>query len=200
LAAQGLGADVVSEGELRRALAADIAANKIVFSGVGKARSEMKFALQMGILQFNVESERELLVLNDIAASLNLKAPIALRVNPDVDAKTHAKISTGRFDNKFGVPISRARDIYRWASGLQGLQITGVDMHIGSQITDLQPFDDATRLLMGKAVNPDKSAIENPVAWTTRTQAGGRAFTTTLGHPEDFAVEAVQRLCINSIH
>lgn len=143
LASQGLGADVVSEGELRRALAAGVAPHKIVFSGVGKTRSEMKFALESGILQFNVESERELLALNDVAASLTLTAPIALRVNPDVDAKTHAKISTGRRENKFGIDIDDAPRIYAIANALPHIHVQGVSVHIGSQLTELAPFRDA---------------------------------------------------------
>lgn len=143
LANAGMGADVVSEGELRRALAAGIAPNKIVFSGVGKTRSEMKFALEQGILQFNVESERELIALDAVAAALNLKAPIALRVNPDVDAKTHAKISTGKKENKFGIDIDDAPRIYAIAQSLSHIHVQGVSVHIGSQLTDLAPFRDA---------------------------------------------------------
>jgi diaminopimelate decarboxylase len=139
--------DIVSVGELKRALAAGVPGERIVFSGVGKTPDEMAAALDAGILCFNVESEPEAEVLSAVALSKGMTAPVSFRINPDVDAKTHAKISTGKFDNKFGVPISRARDIYRWAAGLKGLAITGVDMHIGSQITELQPFDDATRLL-----------------------------------------------------
>jgi len=140
LAAQGLGADVVSEGELRRALAAGIPANKIVFSGVGKTRSEMKFALEQNIHQFNVESDRELLALNDVAKNLGKKAPIALRVNPDVDAKTHAKISTGKKDNKFGIDIDDAPRVYALVQTLEHIEIQGISVHIGSQLTDLAPF------------------------------------------------------------
>lgn len=143
LAQCGLGADVVSEGELRRALAADVAPHKIVFSGVGKTRSEMKFALEAGILQFNVESEPELVALNSVAQSLNCKAPIALRVNPDVDAKTHAKISTGKKENKFGIDIEDAPRIYAIANTLPHIQVQGVSVHIGSQLTELEPFRDA---------------------------------------------------------
>lgn len=143
LAKAGLGADVVSEGELRRALAAGIAPRKIVFSGVGKTRSEMKFALEAGILQFNVESEPELLTLNSVAQSLSVKAPIALRVNPDVDAKTHAKISTGKKENKFGIDIDDAPRLYEIANALPHIQVQGVSVHIGSQLTALAPFRDA---------------------------------------------------------
>ncbi len=140
LATQGLGADVVSAGELRRALAAGIAASKIVFSGVGKTREEMAFALRANIYQFNVESDRELYLLNDVARSLNLRAAIALRVNPDVDAKTHAKISTGKKENKFGIDIADAPRIYALAQSLPNILVQGVSVHIGSQLTDLAPF------------------------------------------------------------
>ncbi|MBS7696013.1 MULTISPECIES: diaminopimelate decarboxylase [unclassified Chelatococcus] len=147
LARLGAGADIVSEGELRRALAAGIPAQRIVFSGVGKTKDEMAFALKQGILCFNVESEPELEALSEVAHALGLAAPISLRVNPDVDAKTHAKISTGKSDNKFGIPISRARDVYARAATLPGIAVHGVDMHIGSQITDLTPVDNAASLL-----------------------------------------------------
>jgi diaminopimelate decarboxylase len=147
LAREGAGMDIVSMGELKRALSAGVPGERIVFSGVGKTREEMAAALDADILCFNVESEPEAEVLSEVALARGARARVSFRINPDVDARTHAKISTGRFDNKFGVPISRARDIYRWAATLKGLEITGVDMHIGSQITDLQPFDDATRLL-----------------------------------------------------
>jgi diaminopimelate decarboxylase len=147
LAREGAGMDIVSIGELKRALAAGVPGERIVFSGVGKTREEMAAALDADILCFNIESEPEAQALSEVALSKGVKARVSFRINPDVDARTHAKISTGKFDNKFGVPISRARDIYRWAATLKGLTITGVDMHIGSQITDLQPFDDATRLL-----------------------------------------------------
>jgi len=143
LAKLGSGADIVSEGELRRALAAGIPAGKIVFSGVGKTRAEMALALEAGIAQFNVESEPEMLALSETAVAKGKKAAIAIRVNPDVDAKTHAKISTGKSENKFGIPITRARAVYAQAAQLPGLRITGVDVHIGSQLTDLTPFRDA---------------------------------------------------------
>ncbi|MCB5177694.1 diaminopimelate decarboxylase [Microvirga lenta] len=143
----GAGMDIVSEGELRRALAAGIPGQRIVFSGVGKTKAEMAFALDSGILCFNVESEPELEALSEVAASKGLRAPVSIRVNPDVDAKTHKKISTGKSENKFGIPIARAREVYDRAARLKGIEVTGVDMHIGSQITDLQPFDNATALL-----------------------------------------------------
>ncbi|MBE7635707.1 diaminopimelate decarboxylase [Sneathiella sp. P13V-1] len=143
LAKLGAGADVVSEGELRRALEAGIPANKIVFSGVGKKPHEMELALNAGILQFNVESEPEVRVLSEVATRLGKVAPIAFRVNPDVDAKTHAKISTGKAENKFGVPWQDVSRIYGEAATLPGIKIQGVDVHIGSQLTDLDPFNNA---------------------------------------------------------
>lgn len=147
LARCGAGADIVSGGELKRALAAGIPASKIVFSGVGKTREEMAAALDAGIMCFNVESEPELAALSEVASARGVSAPVSVRVNPDVDAKTHAKISTGKSENKFGIPVSRAREVYDHAARLPGIRITGVDMHIGSQIIDLEPFDNATALL-----------------------------------------------------
>ncbi len=143
LAKLGAGADVVSEGELLRALEAGIPASKIVFSGVGKKPHEMELALKAGILQFNVESEPEVRVLSEVASRLGKEAPIAFRVNPDVDAKTHAKISTGKAENKFGVPWQDVSRIYGEAAALPGIKIQGVDVHIGSQLTDLDPFNNA---------------------------------------------------------
>lgn len=147
LARLGAGMDVVSGGELRRARAAGVPGSKITFSGVGKTEAEIAQALDEDILCFNVESEPELLKLSAMAAARGKVARIAIRVNPDVDAKTHAKISTGKSENKFGIPISKARAVYKEAGALPGILVTGVDMHIGSQITDLQPFDDAFALL-----------------------------------------------------
>ena len=147
LARRGAGMDVVSEGELRRALAAGVSPGKITFSGVGKTLAEMALALEQGIHCFNVESEPELAALSQIATHQNRVARIALRVNPDVDAKTHAKIATGKAENKFGIPLSRARDVYAHAARLPGIKVTGVDIHIGSQITDLAPFDAAFALI-----------------------------------------------------
>ncbi|HCI98323.1 MAG TPA: diaminopimelate decarboxylase [Sulfitobacter sp.] len=141
LARLGAGADVVSEGELRRALAAGVTPDKIVFSGVGKTEGEMTFALEAGIDQFNVESEPEMEVLDAVARSMDKVAPITIRVNPDVDAKTHAKIATGKSENKFGIPIARAREVYRMAAAMPGLEVVGIDVHIGSQLTDLTPFE-----------------------------------------------------------
>jgi diaminopimelate decarboxylase len=143
LARQGAGADVVSEGELRRALAAGIPPDRIMFSGVGKTSGEMDFALAAGIHCFNVESEPELEQLSARAEAAGRTAPVSLRINPDVDARTHRKISTGKAADKFGIPYARAREVYARAASLPGLKVTGIDMHIGSQITDLQPFDDA---------------------------------------------------------
>jgi len=143
LARRGAGADVVSLGELKRALAAGVPSERIVFSGVGKTREEMAAGLQAGIYQFNVESEPELDALSEVASGLGLTANIAFRVNPDVDAKTHAKISTGKAENKFGVPWDRAREIYARAAALPGIRVVGVDVHIGSQLTDLMPFEEA---------------------------------------------------------
>jgi len=141
LAKLGAGADVVSGGELAKALAAGIPPNRVVFSGVGKTAHEMTAALHAGIHQFNVESEPELLVLDEVARGIGVRAAVAMRINPDVDAKTHAKITTGTAEAKFGVPWSKARDIYRMAAKLSGIEIVGVDLHIGSQITDLEPFE-----------------------------------------------------------
>jgi len=147
LADEGAGADVVSEGELRRALLAGIPANKIIYSGVAKTRSEMEFALSKEIFQFNIESENELYLLDEVANSLNTKARVAFRINPDVDARTHKKISTGMSENKFGIPISKARKIYRQASELPGIEIQGIDVHIGSQLTQLEPFGQTFSLI-----------------------------------------------------
>jgi diaminopimelate decarboxylase len=147
LARLGAGADVVSEGELKRARAAGIPPHKIMFSGVGKTARELALAIDEGILCINVESEPELELLSSIAQQKGRTAQVSLRVNPDIDARTHAKIATGKAENKFGIPISQAREVYARAAKLPGLRATGVDMHIGSQITDLAPFDDAFALL-----------------------------------------------------
>lgn len=145
LANCGAGADVVSEGEIRRALAAGIAPENIVFSGVGKTRDEMRFALKQQIFQFNVESEAELLALNEAASEMGVQAPIAIRVNPDVDAKTNAKISTGKKENKFGIDIAKAPELYAKAAILTGIKVQGVSVHIGSQLTSVEPFREAFR-------------------------------------------------------
>jgi diaminopimelate decarboxylase len=147
LANRGAGADVVSAGELERARAAGIPPEKIMFSGIGKTAAELALAVEEGILCVNVESEAELALLSSIAAGKARTARVSVRVNPDIDAKTHRKIATGKAENKFGVPISRAREVYALAAKLPGIEVTGVDMHIGSQITKLAPFDDAFALL-----------------------------------------------------
>lgn len=143
LAALGAGMDVVSGGEYARAKAAGVPGERIVFSGIGKTREEVHQALTGGIRQFNVESEPEMQVISEIATALNVIAPITIRVNPDVDAKTHAKIATGKSENKFGIPISRAREVYALAASLPGLKVIGIDVHIGSQLIDLAPFEAA---------------------------------------------------------
>jgi diaminopimelate decarboxylase len=140
LAKLGCGADVVSEGEIRRCLAAGILPDRIIFSGVGKTEGEMRYALENGVRMFNIESVPELHALSRVAVSLDTEAHIALRVNPDVDAQTHAKISTGKAQDKFGIPINDALSIYKQAASLPGLLIRGVDVHIGSQLTSLEPF------------------------------------------------------------
>lgn len=149
LAQAGAGMDVVSGGEYARARAAGVPGERIVFSGVGKTREEMTTALTGGIRQFNVESEPEMLALSEVAVSLGVTAPMTIRVNPDVDAKTHAKIATGKSENKFGIPISRAREVYALAASLPGLKVVGIDVHIGSQLTELDPF----RLAYGKVAS-----------------------------------------------
>ena len=147
MAAQGAGMDVVSEGELRRALAVGVPARRIVFSGVGKTAREMAFALKEGIACFNVESEPELELLSAVATRVGQRASVSIRVNPDVDAKTHAKITTGKADNKFGISWTRAHEVYARAAKLPGLDVAGIDMHIGSQITELAPFEQAYKLM-----------------------------------------------------
>jgi diaminopimelate decarboxylase len=153
LARLGAGMDVVSEGELRRARAVGVPSEKIVFSGVGKTQGEITYALEQDILCFNVESEPELEQISALASARGRKARISIRVNPDIDANTHAKISTGTYANKFGIPIKEAPRVYATAAKLPGLSITGVDMHIGSQITDLAPFDAAAERLASLALH-----------------------------------------------
>jgi diaminopimelate decarboxylase len=143
LADLGAGMDVVSGGEYARAKAAGVPGERIVFSGVGKTHDEIRAALSGGIRQFNVESEPEMRVISQVASELGTEAPITIRVNPDVDAKTHAKIATGKSENKFGIPISKAREVYAEAASLPGLRVVGIDVHIGSQLTDLAPFEAA---------------------------------------------------------
>lgn len=191
----GAGMDVVSEGELRRARAIGVPGSKITFSGVGKTDQEINYALDQSIHCFNVESEPELLRISALATTKGTKAKISIRVNPDVDAKTHAKISTGKSENKFGVPISRARDVYREAAALPGIIVSGVDMHIGSQITDLQPFDDAFVLLSEFVVQlrADGHAIDH-------LDLGGglgvqyRPDNSPPPHPDDYAAIIKKRL------
>jgi diaminopimelate decarboxylase len=163
LAELGAGADVVSGGELKRARLAGIVPDKIMFSGIGKTAAELALAVDEGILCVNVESEAELELLSSIAAGKGRTANVSVRVNPDVDAKTHAKIATGKAENKFGIPISRAREVYASAAKLPALKVTGVDMHIGSQITELEPFDDAFALLSDfvRALRTDGHAISH---------------------------------------
>ncbi len=143
MASLGAGVDVVSGGEYLRAKAAGFAGDKIVFSGVGKTRDEMRLALGGSIRQFNVESEPEMVVLSEEAVRLGVVAPITVRVNPDVDAKTHEKIATGKSENKFGIPIARSREVYALAASLPGLEVIGIDVHIGSQLTSLEPYEQA---------------------------------------------------------
>ncbi|MCV0429814.1 MAG: diaminopimelate decarboxylase [Roseibium sp.] len=143
LALLGAGMDVVSEGELRRARAAGVPASKIVFSGVGKTEAEQAYGLEEDILCFNIESEPELHQLSRVASQMGKTARVSMRINPDIDARTHAKIATGKAENKFGIPWQSARAVYATAAALPGIKVTGIDMHIGSQITELEPFDNA---------------------------------------------------------
>ncbi|MGR3711042.1 MAG: diaminopimelate decarboxylase [Alterinioella nitratireducens] len=145
LAGLGAGMDVVSGGEYARAIAAGCPPERIVFSGVGKTRAEMEMALRGGVRQFNIESESEMRALSQVASDLGLTAPITIRVNPDVDARTHEKIATGKSENKFGIPIARAVEVYAEAARLPGLEVVGIDVHIGSQLVELEPFEQAYR-------------------------------------------------------
>ena len=158
----GAGIDVVSVGEYLRAKAAGVPGERIVFSGVAKTREEMRIALEGGIRQFNVESEPEMEALSEVASALGVVAPIAVRVNPDVDAKTHAKIATGKSENKFGIPIAKAREVYARAAALPGIRVVGIDVHIGSQLTDLEPFRLAYRKVaaLTEALRVDGHQIE----------------------------------------
>ena len=158
----GAGIDVVSVGEYLRAKAAGVPGERIVFSGVAKTREEMRIALEGGIRQFNVESEPEMEALSEVASALGVVAPIAVRVNPDVDAKTHAKIATGKSENKFGIPIAKAREVYARAAALPGIRVVGIDVHIGSQLTDLEPFRLAYRKVaaLTEALRADGHQIE----------------------------------------
>ncbi len=159
---EGAGMDVVSEGEYRRAVAAGVPGERIVFSGVGKTRGEMRTAILGGVRQFNLESEPEMRALSEVASSLGVSVPVTIRVNPDVDARTHAKIATGKSENKFGIPLARAREAYREAASLPGLRVVGIDVHIGSQLTDLQPFEAAYRKVaeLTEVLRADGHAIE----------------------------------------
>ena len=163
LAKLGAGADVVSGGELKRALAAGIPPQRIVFSGVGKTEAELRAALAADIFCINVESEPELELLSRLASEQGSVAPISVRVNPDVDSGSHAKISTGKSENKFGVPLDRARAVYARAAKLPAIRATGIDMHIGSQITDLVPLEAAFGLLVDsvKTLRADGHAISH---------------------------------------
>lgn len=188
LANLGAGMDVVSEGELRRALSAGVKADKIVFSGVGKTRREMAFALEKGIKSFNVESIPELHALSEVAQSMGLQAPLSLRINPDVDAGTHEKISTGRADDKFGISYTNAVEAYQLAIELPGLQPHGIDMHIGSQITTLKPFGEAFSLLRELVLELREKAV--PI--TTLDLGGGlgipyRGDNDIPPHPDEYA-------------
>jgi len=155
----GAGFDIVSGGELKRVLAAGAAASKTVFSGVGKTEGEMRDALEAGILCFNVESEAELLRLDRVARSLGQRAPVSLRVNPDIDPRTHPYIATGQLDNKFGVPIAEALPLYRTAAGLAGLRLTGIDCHIGSQLLETGPLVAALERVLALADRLDAEGI-----------------------------------------
>lgn len=157
----GAGMDVVSGGEYARARAAGVPGERIVFSGVGKTLPEMRQAIEGGIRQFNIESEPEMRALSELAVSMGTEVPVAIRVNPDVDAKTHEKIATGKSENKFGIPIARAREVYAEAGRLPGLNVVGVDVHIGSQLTDLDPYRQAYRKVAGltRALREDGHAI-----------------------------------------
>ncbi|WEF23821.1 diaminopimelate decarboxylase [Paracoccus sp. S3-43] len=164
----GAGMDVVSGGEYARARAAGVPGDRIVFSGVGKTLAEMREAIEGGIRQFNIESEPEMRALSALAAGMGAVVPVAVRVNPDVDAKTHEKIATGKSENKFGIPIARARQVYAEAASLPGLQVVGVDVHIGSQLTDLDPYRAAYAKVadLTRALRADGHAI-------TRLDLGG---------------------------
>lgn len=164
----GAGMDVVSGGEYARARAAGVPGDRIVFSGVGKTAAEMRQAIEGGVRQVNLESEPEMRALSALAAGMGAVVPVAVRVNPDVDAKTHEKIATGKSENKFGIPIARAREVYAEAASLPGLQVVGVDVHIGSQLTDLDPYRAAYAKVadLTRALRADGHAI-------TRLDLGG---------------------------
>ena len=194
LAEEGAGMDIVSGGELARARAAGVPGGRIVFAGVGKTDEEMRAALDYGILSFNVESLPELRRLSEVAAEMGVRAPVSLRINPDVDAKTHEKISTGKAEDKFGIPWLEARAAYRLAAELPGIEVRGVAMHIGSQITDLAPFEQAFSLLadLVRLLRQDGHAISH-------VDLGGglgvpyHGDTDIPPHPDDYAA-MVKRL------
>jgi diaminopimelate decarboxylase len=187
----GAGMDVVSEGELRRALAAGVSSDRIIFAGVGKTRAEMAAALSEGILGFNVESRPELETLSEVASAAGVSARIALRINPDVDARTHAKISTGKSESKFGISYLEAPALYAEARKLPGIEIAGIHMHIGSQITELGPFRDAFRLMRDLTLELRREGFD-----IRHLDIGGglgvpyRAANDSPPHPDDYAALA----------
>jgi diaminopimelate decarboxylase len=188
LAALGAGMDVVSEGEIRRALAAGVPGQRIVFAGVGKTSAEMAFALQSGVTHFVVESEPELEALNTVAVGLARVATVAFRINPDVDARTHKKISTGKAENKFGVPFGEASRLYAKAANLPGIAATSIHMHIGSQITDLAPFAEAFALMRDMVVRlRGEGHVINSVDIGGGLGVPYRASNETPPHPNDYA-------------
>jgi diaminopimelate decarboxylase len=195
MAGLGAGMDVVSVGELKRARAAGVPPARIIFAGVGKTREEMAYALTEGIHGFNVESEPELAALSEVAQSLGATARIAIRVNPDVDAKTHAKISTGKSENKFGVPFALAPGLYDEARRLPGIEVAGIHMHIGSQISDLQPFRDAFALMRELALELRRAGHT-----LSHLDLGGglgvpyRGPDDVLPHPDEYARVAKEQL------
>ncbi|GAB3532173.1 diaminopimelate decarboxylase [Photobacterium alginatilyticum] len=193
LARLGSGFDIVSQGELERVIAAGGDPAKVVFSGVGKTAAEMKRALELGIKCFNVESEPELERLNEVAGLLGKVAPVSLRINPDVDAKTHPYISTGLRDNKFGIVFDRAPEVYRLAQSLPNLKVTGMDCHIGSQLTDIEPFIDATDRLLALIDTLKAEGIE-----IEHLDVGGGLGVTYSDEqppqPSDYATELLARL------
>jgi diaminopimelate decarboxylase len=193
LARLGSGFDIVSQGELERVIAAGGDPAKVVFSGVGKTAAEMKRALELGIKCFNVESEPELERLNEVAGLVGKVAPVSLRINPDVDAKTHPYISTGLRDNKFGIVFDRAPEVYRLAQSLPNLKVTGMDCHIGSQLTDIEPFIDATDRLLALIDTLKAEGIE-----IEHLDVGGGLGVTYSDEqppqPSDYATELLARL------
>ena len=193
MAKLGSGFDIVSQGELERVLAAGGEASKVVFSGVAKSRSEIMRALEVGIRCFNVESIAELYHINQIAGEMGKVAPISLRVNPDVDAHTHPYISTGLKENKFGVSVDEAREVYKLAATLPHVKITGMDCHIGSQLTELQPFLDATDRL----IRLMEQLKEDGITLKHLDLGGGLGVTytdETPPHPSDYATALLNKL------